>query len=106
MSPGAPGPSPWLVERVARLAGMQPVGWTRVERGYTAAGRWLVRFAGGRSAFAKVGITPQTAGWLRAEERVYSQIAGDFLPRVLGWDGDDEPILLLEDLSRAGWPPP
>ncbi len=82
------------------------MGWTRVERGYTSAGRWLVRFAGGGSAFAKVGGTPQTAGWLRAEARVYSQIAGDFLPRVLGWDGDDEPILLLEDLSRAGWPPP
>ena len=65
--------------------------------------------AHGRSAFVKVGATEQTAGWLRAEWHVYGQIAAPFLPAVLGWDNGDaetSPILILEDLSAAHWPPP
>jgi hypothetical protein len=80
-----------------------------VHGGYTTAGRWLVRFADGRSAFAKVGTSAATAAWLRAEWAVYSSVAAPFLPAVLGWDGGaggDAPILLLEDLSAAAWPPP
>jgi phosphotransferase family enzyme len=84
------------------------MGWERVVgRGYTPAERWVVRFKGGRSAFAKVGVTESTAAWLRAEHRVYTQLRGDFLPLLLGWyDDDDRPILLLEDLSEGHWPPP
>jgi hypothetical protein len=96
-----------IAERVSRVAGRKPVAWTQVERGYTPAERWVVRFEDGSTAFAKVGVNDLTAGWLRAEHVVYSQLGGDFLPRFLGWDDDGAtPILLLEDLSAAEWPPP
>lgn len=99
-------PSPELIDRVARLLGARPVGWTRMPRGYTPAGRWVVRLETGRTAFVKVGTTPDTSAWLRAEYGVYSRITGDFLPALLGWEDGDAPMLLLEDLSAAFWPPP
>jgi hypothetical protein len=100
-------PRPDIGGRVALLAGALPVAWTRVERGYTPAERWVVGFEDGRSAFAKIGVNDLTAGWLRAEQVVYSHLQGDFIPRLLGWDDDGAaPILLLEDLSAADWPPP
>ncbi|HEY7833863.1 MAG TPA: phosphotransferase, partial [Ktedonobacterales bacterium] len=47
---------------------------------------------------------------LRDEWRVYGQVRAPFLPRVLGWDDGqrtgDPPLLVLEDLSGAFWPPP
>jgi hypothetical protein len=96
-----------LRRRVAGLVGREPVAWTRVERGYTPAERWVVRFADGTSAFAKVGTTPATAGALRAEHHWYSRLTGSFLPRVFGLaDDPDRPLLLLEDLSSGCWPPP
>ena len=96
-----------LRRRIAELAGRELVAWAKVERGYTPAERWRVGFAGGASAFAKVGATPLTAAWLRDEHRWYSRLRGDFLPRLLGFADDAErPLLLLEDLSHARWPPP
>lgn len=99
-------PSPELIDRIARLMGARPVEWTRRPRGYTPAGRWVMRFDTGRSAFVKVGTTPDTSAWLRAEYDIYSRIAADFLPALLGWEDGDAPVLVLEDLSHAAWPPP
>lgn len=111
--PGAPGsarpPSPLIVERVTRHLGARPREWTAVRGGDTAAARWVVRFGGGRSAFTKMGTDAETASALRVEWTVYSHVTAPFLPAVLGWDedaGGDAPILLLEDLSGAYWPPP
>lgn len=81
-----------------------------VDRGYTPAERWVVTFEDGSTAFAKSGVdsvtsTPATA--LRREHQAYTTVTGDFMPRMLGWDaGGAEPLLLLEDLSDAVWPPP
>ncbi len=97
-----------ISRRVAAMLGTEPQAWRSVRGGHPQAGRWLVEDAHGRSAFVKVGATEQTAGWLRAEWHVYSQIAAPFLPAVLGWDNGDaetSPILILEDLSAAHWPP-
>ena len=99
-------PSPELKSRIAHLLGADPVMWTPMQRGYTPAGRWVVRFARGRSAFVKVGTTPDTSAWLRTEYGVYSRLRGDFLPALLGWEDGESPMLVLEDLSRAVWPPP
>jgi hypothetical protein len=75
--------------------------------GYTLMEHWLVELENGTRAFAKVAVDEPTAGFLRDEHRVYSQVEGDFLPEFLGWDDDGEhPLLLLEDLSGAHWPPP
>jgi Ser/Thr protein kinase RdoA (MazF antagonist) len=68
--------------------------------------RWIVELPGGGTAFAKLAIDDATAGYLRAEHRIYSQVEGAFMPRLLGWEDDGEwPLLLLEDLSGAHWPP-
>ena len=97
-----------IQQRVAATLRKRPTGWRRVQRGYTPAERWVVTFDDGSKCFVKVGTTPLTATWLRDEyERVYSRIEAPFLPRLLGWDDDPEqPILILEDLSEAFWPPP
>jgi SAM-dependent methyltransferase len=94
-------------QRISRLAGREPVAWRRIARGYTPAERWQVSFADGSSAFAKLGTTPATAQWLRAEHAVYAMLKGSFMPHSLGYDEHPErPLLLLEDLSAARWPPP
>ena len=97
-----------LVIRVQRLvAPLQPVAWTRAERGYTPAERWVVQLGDGSSAFVKGAVDEATAGWLRVEHRVYTTIEAGYLPELRGWDDDGKsPVLLLEDLSAAYWPPP
>jgi 2-polyprenyl-3-methyl-5-hydroxy-6-metoxy-1,4-benzoquinol methylase len=96
-----------LQERVARLGGCKAVSWVRVERGYTPAERWVITFADGSSAFAKIGTTPLTAERVRTEHHWCSRLSGDFLPKLYGFHDDPErPLLLLEDLSAAHWPPP
>ena len=63
--------------------------------------------AGGRSAFIKIGATELTAEWTRTEHRNYGSIHGWFMPELLGFDDDGQrPVLALEDLSDAEWPPP
>jgi Phosphotransferase enzyme family len=75
--------------------------------GYTLMEHWLVELEDGTRAFAKVAIDEPTAGYVRDEHRVYSQVEASFLPDFLGWDDDGErPILVLEDLTGAHWPPP
>jgi len=96
-----------LRHRLQDLKGSALSSWQRIERGYTAAQRWLLRFADGSSAFAKVGVTPLTAEFLLSEQRSYQRLKAPFMPRLLGFDADPNcPLLLLEDLSAARWPPP
>src|SRR6185436_6638932 len=96
-----------LQRRVAGLLGKEPVSGTRIERGYSPAERWVLRFGDGSSVFAKLGTSELTNRWLRSEQRVYAQLHADFLPQQLGWsDTPERPLLLLEDLSAAHWPPP
>ncbi|MFW6174459.1 MAG: aminoglycoside phosphotransferase family protein [Chloroflexota bacterium] len=101
-------PSRKFARRVERLLGRgEPVDWRPASGGYTAAERWVARFRDGGSAFLKAGTTPNTARWLRNERRIYSGINAPYLARVLGWDDDGVcPLLALEDLSGAHWPPP
>jgi hypothetical protein len=91
---------------LAERLGAQPV--RRIYGGgYTLMEHWLVALADGTRAFAKVAIDEPTAGFLRDEYRIYSRVEGSFLPRLLGWDDDGtRPILVLEDLTGAHWPPP
>lgn len=99
-------PTPSLRSRAAALLGWTPLRWRAVRGGYTPAARYLVSAAGSR-AFVKVGTTPLTAGFLRREAFAYERIKGPFVPRFMGWqDHDAEPMLIIEDLSEARWPPP
>jgi hypothetical protein len=79
----------------------------RASSGYTPALRLVVLLADGRSVFAKIGTTADTAAWLRAEHRLYQALSGSFMAKLIAWaDDGQQPILVLEDLSHAYWPPP
>ncbi len=99
-------PSPHVFERIQKLMASPPVEWRVMRKGHTAAETWLMRFESGKSAFVKHATDEQTASWLKSEHAVYEAVQGDFLPDLLGWDGGDFPILILEDLSHAGTVPP
>ncbi len=99
-----------LEQRIAEMIHARPVGFRPASGGYTAAERGVITFENGQSAFLKAAVSEQTAEWLRAENAVYRHLSAydaDFLPKVLAWDDNGvRPILLLEDLSAAHWPPP
>ena len=104
----ARGLKPAAVASVERLLGGDAISWDAVvSRGYAVGERWIVRLADGRSAFVKVGVEDWMVDNMRAEMTVYSQVDAPFLPRVLAWAEDETPpLLVLEDLSGAEWPPP
>jgi aminoglycoside phosphotransferase (APT) family kinase protein len=75
--------------------------------GYSAAGRFVVRWREGGSAFVKAATDADTAAWLRAEYAIYARVRAPFMPALLGWEDDGgHPWLAIEDLSAADWPPP
>jgi len=99
-------PSSELLTRVEKIIGSKPVSWTSINKGYTEAERYVMLFENGSSAFVKVATEKDTIKWLRDEYRIYSIIKADYIPKVLGWDDGEFPILILEDLSVGHWPPP
>jgi hypothetical protein len=100
-------PAPELVAAFTAAVGWEPGSWASVVGGgYTPAERWIASSADGSTAFAKFGTTELVAGWLRRERRAYAEIARPFMPRMLGWADGPVPVLVLEDLSDARWPPP
>jgi thiamine kinase-like enzyme len=98
---------PTTVARAASLLEKQPVAWRRPSGGYTPADRYVIDFSDGSSCFAKAATTPLTATFVRDEyTKVYSKLEAPFLPRLLAWEDDEMPLLVIEDLSHATWPPP
>ncbi len=100
-----------LEQRIENAMQAELVRFQPASGGYTSAQRGIAAFSSGQSAFLKAATSEQTALWLRAEYAVYRHLGAredaDFLPRVIAWDDDGvQPFLLLEDLSRAHWPPP
>ncbi len=75
-------------------------------RGYALGDRWLVQLPDGHRVFAKRAIDEPTAESLRAEHHVYETGDRAFMPALLGWEDTELPLLVLEDLSDANWPPP
>jgi hypothetical protein len=102
-------PRPDDLDRVALALGVRPVSFSRVTRGgQTAASRWIAGLPGGDTVFLKIGAALDTASWIRDEHLFYARHRGlAFLPALRGWHDDGErPVLALEDLSAASWPPP
>lgn len=99
-------PAPDIVARVERLLGWTPESWVPVYGGYTPTARYAVA-AGHRRAFVKTSTTEMTARQMNREIAAYADISGRFVPEVLAADPDPlVPILIIEDLSAATWPPP
>jgi hypothetical protein len=95
-----------LAFRIERLIGAKVESYTPVAGGYSLATRLLCRTTT-TSFFAKIGATPLTSQFLRREIHVYNNVSGEFMPKLVAWeDHESAPILVLEDLSAAQWPPP
>ncbi len=78
-----------------------------VTRGYTHNERAVATLKGGRTVFAKQAVDETTAAWLRKERRLYEALRNQpFVPGVVSWIDSELPILVLEDLTGATWPPP
>ena len=96
-------------ERVTRALGERPLAWS-VAPGHGAPShrRYVVELREGRTAFLKIAAFEYVAEWLRIERSSYEAFEGHaFLPELLGWDDDGvHPVLAIEDLSGATWPPP
>ena len=75
-------------------------------RGYAKAFHAVAEFDEGSTAFIKAGAEEITSGFLRDELRFYLAVQASFMPGLLGYDDGDPPLLVLEDLSAARWPPP
>lgn len=107
--PPADRPSADDLERAVRALRAEPTAWRAVTRGgQTAASRWVATLPDGSTRFVKIAHTEDTASWIRDEHLFYA-LAGrrPYLPAFLGWRDDGErPVLVLEDLSDAEWPPP
>ena len=102
-----PRPDPELLRRVERLLGSRVESARAVAGGYTPAQRWVVELSNGRSAFAKCASQSLTAAWLREEQRLYASLRAPFVPELLGFeDHESEPLLCIENLCGADWPPP
>jgi hypothetical protein len=99
-------PDTSVASRVKRIIGRELTLWTSIAGGYTPAQRWAAADKS-ISVFVKCGVTPTTASMLRREILAYEQIRAEFMPVLIGSDDDgDTPILVIENLSYAYWPPP
>jgi len=93
-----------LLARVCEAAGQDVEPVAAVHRGYAHNARWRVRLADGTAAFAKAAVDEDTAAWLRIERDLY-ELRAPYMAELLGWADGDLPVLLLEDLADAHWPP-
>jgi hypothetical protein len=97
---------PEAVVRTELLLDATAAAWAPVASRYALGDRWLIRLGDARTVFAKRAIGAATAEWLRREHLVYSGLHASFMPDLVGWEDGELPLLLLEDLSAAHWPPP
>jgi phosphotransferase family enzyme len=98
---------PGVVERAERLLGLEAEAWAQVTRkGYSLNEHWTVRFDDGTRAFLKQGEVDPSPQWIRDERDVFAAVGGAFMPRFIGFEDGDAPLLMLEDLMPARWPPP
>jgi hypothetical protein len=114
---GAPDPGldQAIADTIGRLLGASPVAFEPRAGGYTRAITGRATLADGRAVFVKAvepGCPPddpliEDLG----DERdvllaVATSPAAPFVPAVLATADDPTPLLVLEDLAAAAWPPP
>lgn len=92
---------------VTTVTGARPTSWRHVVAGHTHAEKWLVELPDSRSAFVKAASEESARTQLDREAFVLESVAAPYMPRLHGASRTDEwAVLVLEDLSRAQWPPP
>jgi hypothetical protein len=98
---------PGTAERLAAVTGLPVSDTRRVEGGSPGAEHWLVALGDGSRRFVKIGTGDAGRAALQAEQRLYRAVQAPFCPRPVAWEDDPHrPMLVLEDLSGADWPPP
>ena len=98
---------PGAVERAEVLLGAEAEAWARVVRtGYSLNEHWTARFADGTRAFLKLARIDPSPQWLRDEAAILAAVEGAAVPQFIAFEDGDEPLLVLEDLMPARWPPP
>jgi Phosphotransferase enzyme family len=96
-----------LIRRLSRLTGKEVLAVRPVQtRGYTVAFHAIAELDDGTTAFVKAATEEVTAEFIRDEQRFFGLLEAPFMPRLLAMDADDPPLLVLEDLTSARWPPP
>jgi hypothetical protein len=96
-----------IKQRVSAAVGRPVRSLERLQtRGYAMAFHAIAEFDDGSTAFVKAGAEEVTSQFLRDELRFYESVEGSFMPRLLGYDVGEPPLLVLEDLSNGRWPPP
>lgn len=98
---------PDAVARAEALLGTEAEVWARVVRkGYSRNEHWTAGFADGTTGFLKLARIDPSPQWLRDEAAVLRTVQGAVGPRFIAFEDGDEPLLVLEDLMPARWPPP
>jgi hypothetical protein len=99
---------PDAVARAESILGSEAENWARVvSRGYSVNEHWTAGFTDGSRAFLKLASVDPSPQWVRDEHRVFECVSGRFMPKLLGFDDGEHPLLILEDmLPDARWPPP
>jgi aminoglycoside phosphotransferase (APT) family kinase protein len=98
---------PEVVARAERALSGRATSWTRVEsRGWARNEHWTLVLADGTRAFAKSAWLEPSVTWMRGEREVYECVSGPFMPRLLGWEDGERPLLVLEDLTESAYFPP
>jgi hypothetical protein len=96
-----------VIAAVTTATSVRPTSWLHVVAGHTHAEKWLVELADGRSAFAKAATQASARRQIEREASILESVAAPYMPRLYGAASVDEwSVLVLEDLSRAQWPPP
>jgi hypothetical protein len=99
---------PEAVARAEEILGSEAANWARVvSRGYSVNEHWTAGFTDGSRAFLKLASIDPSPQWIRDEHHVFECVSGRFMPKLLGFDDGERPLLILEDmLPDARWPPP
>jgi aminoglycoside phosphotransferase (APT) family kinase protein len=67
----------------------------------------LVALTDGRTTFVKAGTEASARAQIEREASILESVAAAYMPRLYGQATvDNWSVLVLEDLSRAAWPPP
>jgi hypothetical protein len=95
-----------VLKAITAATGTRPTSWQHVVAGHTHAEKWLVDLDG-RRAFVKAGTESSARAQIEREASILESVAAPYMPRFHGAATvDDWSVLVVEDLSRAVWPPP
>ena len=100
-------PPETVLTAITAATGARPTAWQHVVAGHTHAEKWLIDLDDGRKGFVKAGTERSARAQIEREASILEAVAAAYMPRFYGAAKiDDWSVLVIEDLSRAAWPPP